>query len=47
MPITTNNRVTIPKVVMKTMTFEVGDLVGFYEHPDGILIKKLRVVDSD
>ena len=36
-----NFRVTIRKVVRSIMNLEMGNIVGFYETPEGILIKKL------
>lgn len=47
MPVTLNNRITLPKPVMKRLGATTDDILGFYEHPDGVLIRKLKLVDSD
>lgn len=45
--VTLNNRVSLPKDVLKILKLSEGDMIGFFEHQDGIMIKKMKLVDSD
>jgi AbrB family looped-hinge helix DNA binding protein len=41
-----SNRVTIPKAVMLKLNIKEGDIIGFFEHPEGVLIKKQLLIDA-
>ena len=38
-----NNVVTLKKKVADILDVSEGDYIGYFEHPEGILIKKLNI----
>jgi bifunctional DNA-binding transcriptional regulator/antitoxin component of YhaV-PrlF toxin-antitoxin module len=41
-----NGQVTVVKDALQFMNAKEGDFVGFYKHPEGVLITKVELIRS-
>jgi len=46
-PMTSNNQITLKENVRTKLNLKPGDLIGFYEDDDQIVVKKVKVTEAE